>query len=204
MPMQNIIPEYDRPHALIETNYPGQFPEQMPIYLVLDWGKGEISVESKNYDICGTTFYEWHGHMSTYKLPFIVDATRLHDFVDEHILPIANRLHDAYESEWDGGNNVARFTGLEEGEALDLGMDLDQICTCKAPTYDGGGLWNVGDWLHDYAHETINADTSDNQLETMAEECKKEAESEYIVLVGDVLDYLTEVRDEMRSEAEED
>lgn len=203
--------KFDDSLSLIKLNYPGQFPRQMPVFLqiCLDQEPVRVVADTWNYDISGTPMNEYHGHVQSFRLPDTVDAAALDDWAQSELGEIIQTLADSYYSEWDGNNNVAR--GIDE----DLLAIIADACH-DAPCLPDGGLWDVGDWLSDITHRPtsdsptgdvddriITAGTSDKQLEEWAKELIDFAGSENVVLDGDVLDYLSMIRDECRNYADQ-
>jgi len=216
--MENQI-EFDHPLDLIERNYPGQYPEQSPIWLSLDFKNEIITAYDQDYKVSGTPFDIWHGHRYTIALPNNVDASLLKEWVDEEILPIANWILNEYEEHWDGSNYVARFS-REAQEKLES-MDYEAQCgDIGAPCLDASqgwqdacdylqnvinikpgyveieGPWGEGQSIDD--RFMIDADTDDSYIEKMAEIIEKEALADY-VKVDDCEEYLRGLRDDLEN-----
>jgi hypothetical protein len=90
--------------ALIEANYPGNYPRQMPIFLLVDKETREITVETRNYQIGGTPARQWNGFVSAYRLPANIDAEKLAADIDENYAARFEALCDGWSSAWDGHN----------------------------------------------------------------------------------------------------
>lgn len=201
--LQNTIPKGIAAHYYVETNYPGQHPRQMPLYLAIDWRSGEVEVIAREYTLTGTPMYEYHGHVITSRLPDDVDASRLHGYVTDEIIPAMQPWADAYQSDWNGSNHVATFDGVfDKADPYALQGTLDQLCE-DAPTFDEGGIVDVGEWLHDWAWSTVQARHSDEEVTVMAEDVEKEEREKGFVFDGDVEKYLREIRDEKRAEEDD-
>jgi len=205
----NSIPAYATAAALVEANYPGQFPRQMPIELILDWEAREIRVETRNSDIQGTTYYRWHGRESAFSLPSSVDASALREWVQGEIIPMAQSLFDAYSCEWDGSNHVGRFLDEDgdEKDTFDEMAAISQALEDDAPTTENGGLYDPGDWFgpaHGQIKAELSALDSEEAVEAYAAEQISVAESECVVFDGDAEEYLMDLWREARAEADEE
>ena len=127
--MKNCIGQLAE-NALIEANYAGNFPRQMPIYLMVDKETREITVETRNYQICGTPMRQWNGFISVYRLPANVDAEKLAKDIDENYLSQFEQICGGWHSFWDGNN----WKGTITDEAQEIEMYVDLAIT------DGAGL----------------------------------------------------------------
>jgi hypothetical protein len=207
-PKINIDIDFDSPVALVESNYDGQYPRQMPIYLkiFLSGETANIAAQTQNYDISGTPFSEWHGHDRVFGLPNNVDASALHDFVKIDIAPLVEKVAAGYTNEWDGNNYVAGFTDDSSNALDEIERALDD-----APTFDEGGLWDLGEWLdattcrptiEDPSGKVdghkITARTTDDELDNIKNLIESAATDDNVVLDGNLDEYLTEIRDDCR------
>ena len=98
------------------------------------------------------------------------------------------------------------FASSRDDEDLMVGLDDDdEPIEAVERVYVGPGE-NVVDaetWLYDAAREDLSAETSDEQLAELAAEYKKDAAIDKIILWDDVEEFLRQIRDEMRSEADD-
>jgi len=60
--------KFENAWDLITRNYSGNYPDQMPIYLKIDWYLKKIWVEARNYQISGTPVREWFGIIRSIRL----------------------------------------------------------------------------------------------------------------------------------------
>lgn len=196
---------FDGPLDLIEPNYSGNYPDQMPIYLEIDWERHEITAFTRNYQVDGTPAREWHGLATVYELPNNTRADRLADWVRDEIVPLVEKLVAKFESMWDGSNVVGRWPDEMRDDLYDFvhRMDEEYNGMGSIPTIDdSGGLWHVVDWLEKFpvAEEYgITPDTTDTRLQEIADEIKSDATNDHVVLTGDVFDYLQQIREEMQT-----
>lgn len=196
---------FDGPLDLIEPNYPGNYPDQMPIYLEIDWERREITAFTRNYQIGGTPGREWHGLATTYQLPNNTRADRLAGWVADEIVPLVDKLVGKFESVWDGSNWVGRWPDELQDDLYDFVHRMDAECAGMGsiPTInDDGGLWHVTDWLSNSnlsKEYNITPGTTDDRLQEIANEIESDAVNDDVVLSGDLLAYLHNIRDEVKS-----
>ena len=80
--------------------------------------------------------------------------------------------------------------------------EIETLCYHDAPELqgDGPGLWDVREWAAPTKQE-LNAETTDEQIESLANVIESAADGENVVLCGpDLREWLTEKRDELRDE----
>lgn len=185
---------YVAPAALLEATARGQ---PRTILLVINWQEQTIRAETKDPEDNTTPETRWRGLEDAYPLPPLTDATQLHEWVAEEVLPRAAPLADAYETVWEDVERFGRFPGYKREK-----QDFDHwMATHEPPTHEGG-LWPVAEWLPDVADEVF-PDSTDERLQRIALEIEHEAEVDGIVFAegdGAVLDLLKRTRDEMREE----
>jgi putative transposon-encoded protein len=195
--MKTLDLVFEKPTELLEpsSNHRGAVPRD--ILLVINWQDGEIYAETKDPGdrfIAGT---RWAGIEDAYILPSNVNAALLREWVEEEVVPRAQPLADAFGMVCDvNGNLKGAFPGMEEEK---LEFDKWLACDAEPPTH-GGGLWTVEEWLEGGVPE-VAPDSSDEDLEILAEDLVREAESQDIVLVGGVQEaynYLLSLRDSLR------
>lgn len=181
------IPDYDAPTSLVERNYTNNYPRQVPIYLVIDWETEEITVETRNYQIHGTPSREWHGIVSTFRLPDDVDATCIRDTVEGELMGLINAVHASFETQYNGNN----WVGVKDQDAY---YELEYAISEKYifPRFEEGGLWDIGDWFHDLSDADDELmqikDEHDPRIREIAIRLMSEAESDNVVLDGDIDD----------------
>ena len=198
---------YENPLDLIEPNYPGNFPEQMPIYLEIDWERQEITAFTRDYNIGGTPAREWYGLATVYELPNNTRADQLAEWVEKEVVPRVEKLATKFESVWNGSNWVGRWPDeIQETDLYDFLHFFEIECAGMGsiPTLsDEGGLYHVTDWLGNFptAKEYgITPDTTDARLQEIANIIESEAKNDDVVLYGDIFDYLQQIRDELSEE----
>jgi hypothetical protein len=193
--------DYESPIDLVEPNYPGQFPRQMPIYLKIDWASRCVYAEARNYEIDATPIDEWKGETSVYPLPNDVDATKLRSFLKPYLTMI-DAIADGYTTRWDGNQYVPDFSGVNGmKEELDDAFrnladsveTIDRLMFLEPVEYFGGSGENLDPG-------TVTAMTTDAEIKQIAGELVDEATREWVVFDGSVVDYLFELRNKLREE----
>ena len=188
--------DYTTPAALLQPDARGQ-PRH--ILLVIDWEHATITAETRDPNLDGMPERRWRGMEDAYPLPPLVDATQLHDWVAEEVLPRAAPLAEVYQTVWEDVERFGRFPGHEDEKAE---FDRWMACDAEPPTHTGG-LWRVAEWLPDAADEVF-PDSTDERLQRIALEIECDAEIDGIVFAegdGAVLALLKQIRDEMREVA---
>ncbi len=184
--------DYDAPAALLQPDARGQ-PRH--ILLVIDWEHATIAAETRDPSDNGVPETRWRGTEDAYLLPPLVDATELHQWVAEEVLPRAAPLAEAYETVWEDVDKYGWFPGHEaEKQEFDLWMAMHE-----PPTHTGG-LWRVAEWLPDAADEVF-PNSPDERLQRIALEIEHEAEVAGVVFAegdGAVLALLKRIREELR------
>lgn len=153
-----------------------------------------------------TTRAERTGRMMDYKSMLsygsavAVDRDALQE-IAERVAPLARAVAAGHETYWDGYNMVGRLTTDEAREADE---------ELRALFDEGGGLvwtrsdvtvWSPSDWLGEYARDGITADTTDDELEAIAEEDALIAADDGAVLTESTIDVRRAARDAMGAEA---
>ena len=196
--------------------YDGQEKEQQ-VLVVLDCPEAVLYVDYDGVVGNGVPMEAYHGHVRRWGIPSAMPEV-IGELLDD-LLPLAQRVVDDYESQWDGSNHVASFTD----DARAALAEIDSRCMSWQPW--SGDLvvpyapdeWlaeSVLRWTDEDGHLrsieidqvcTILADTPDSALELNAkniEEAAKEDEPN-IHFTRPVLRYLEELRDEVLEERRE-
>jgi hypothetical protein len=189
--MENLV-NFDERTALIKDD--ALCPHQQKIWLIIDFGNRTIDTDTDYKDSSYTNFYEAYGHAHRFPLPLNVDAVELRSWIDEDILPLAQKVADGYESVWDGSNQIAEFSD-EAAEALEqIEAEIESWDDATGPVLpEGGGMWEVGEWLETYSPNW------DLDIDQLASEIMDSAEYENVVLWGgreSVVEWLEEKKEE--------
>ena len=185
----------DDPFGLVEAD-PVTGPEATKaIYLQLDTRDGEIGLGTRSHAENAVPINVYHGIVRRYYLPQNVDAKRLTDDINSGVFDdLFRRIVDGSEVVWDGQNHVCRMT--DDAYAAD--QELSERLMDYPYTHEG--VISARDWLRE-AYETgdlgLTAETTDEELEALAERLDAEAREEGIKLLH-TLETLEEWRDELR------
>jgi hypothetical protein len=132
----------------------------------------------------------WHGHEQRFGIPNNLLGHVINEMMDK-IAPLAQRVVDGYESDWNGNNMIATF----DDDATEALEEIGQITE----------LYDESDGMEIYTPEQfyeyncdVTAETSDDALEQMATD-DFESVPANIYIDGDLLDFLKAMREEMRA-----
>jgi hypothetical protein len=205
--------DYDYPTALVKANHKDQFPRQMPIYLYVDLTADPVRVyaEARNYTYSARSPEEYQGHIQIFELPYEVDAQELGRWVRDELGELIEEIRNGYNKAWFNGNYHAAFSAgaknaIEEIERRT--QDYDGPVINQEPS----GIWGLSDWLESSIYGpgqgraaaeiegigTITPHTPESYLVAMAKAIKAEAAENNVVLDGDPLSFVAEIRKECR------
>lgn len=165
-----------------------------PCFIELDCETGRLCADYNGEIGNAIPMSVYHGHDQRWGIPALTAAAA--NALLQEIAPIAQRVVDGYESEWDGNNMVARFND-DAHAAIDEIVDL-----CQAAGGEGYEIveWDVGDWMD--SSPRPNAETSDDEIAQMVAD--SDPDEDHIVINGDIEEYLNEIRYEKRRETIEE
>lgn len=128
---------------------------------------------------------------------FVADypaESTMRDWIEENN-EVLEKLCGGYSVEWNGNNMVGRLT--EEARILQDQIEQELENGYLANYYE---CYTLDDWLYSTRNE-IKAEMTDQELESLAEDWEPTSE---IVIVGrrSILEYITEIRDELKLEKE--
>lgn len=144
----------------------------------------------------------WHGLVRRYELPTFTDAVALTQAINNgEFDSLLGRIVENTEIVWDGHNWVCEFHPDAEEAEQEL---QEKLRDYELDMGDCGGVWSARDWLRhvDIAQEYgVTADSTEEELERIAEKIEKEARVDKVVLYG-LRDTLRQVRDGLKEETE--
>lgn len=171
--------------------------EPQPCYIELDCQTGTLHA-SYNAEIGNAIpFSVYHGHDRRYGIPCLT-ADAANELMEE-ILPLAQRVVDGYSRHWDGNNHVARMT--DDADAAEQEIE-DIINALSVDETNGVTGRSAGDWMSG-GDCPVTADMTDDELEAIASQLDDEAAEHHVVL-SDTIEWLTERRQSLREEEDED
>jgi hypothetical protein len=99
--------------------------EPQPVYIYIDCEKETLSANYDSHIGGGCSSEEYHGHTQRFgTVPAI--STEMNSFLkSEQVQQLANEIIDGYYSEWDGRNEVAKFTEDAQKAIKDLQQLID-------------------------------------------------------------------------------
>ena len=181
--------------------------------LFIDWASRLIFASQSEAGSNAITFHQYYGHEVALPLPQSTTHDRLVEFLEEWANEIAV-IGNAYESVFDGSNNVAKFPALDDNGAHELAELEDAFTNASNDGSLCGGMryMSADDWYSGIAPDDLDADTTDEEVSEMADDVVETARStppddihEGVILDhGDTEEWLLECRDQMRDEQEED
>lgn len=179
-----LAPLYDR--------YRGQ-SEPQPAHLEINTETGVAVFETSGEIGNGVPMRVWHGIDRRVSCSCYLTGAQL-VAASAYLLPLVQTVYDETDTDWDGSNMVGTITDAGQ-EALDeIEQYLDGI--------DGEvQVRDAGEWHADAAREHLTAAATDAEIAALAAEWESDALAEGIFLEGDLVDYLTEVRDELAADA---
>jgi hypothetical protein len=168
-----------------------------PTYVDVDLTSREIS--AGYHAASGTPGRVWHGFIRRYDIPLLTAdaANRLM----ERIVPLAERMCDDWSEEIGRGGRAEAVLGADgrAAEAELIATLPDENTVDPASTIDVWDAANlfIGNEVDEYG---ITADTSDAELEQIAEQMLDEVRSSSasgVVVAPGLEEYLRDLRDEM-------
>ena len=180
--------------AALHLHYSGQ-TEQQPCYVELDCETGELSADSNGEIGNGVPSRVWHGACLRWRIPCLLPDVA-NELMDE-IAPLSQTLVDGYSVEWDGNNHSGRHVTDESREAAD---EIERLCAESGGEDREVQAWDAGDWLQG-GEPIVTADTTDEQLVTLAETLRDDAHEHGTHVLFGLDDYLSDLRDAARDAA---
>jgi hypothetical protein len=175
-------------------HYRGQTNVQ-PCFIELDLEDGKLSADYDGEIGGAVPFNVWHRRALRWEVP-LMTADAVNGLM-EAILPLAQRIFDGAEIEWDGSNLV----GVYDADADAAIEEIERICATAESDLE---VWEASEWLGAAEDELgVTADMDDDALDDLAEEIWDNALDEGILL-EDTLDYLRRVRNALREEEEDE
>jgi len=168
-------------------------------HLNLDWaGNVWLSVEERG----GETFTARHGRVVQWGLPLKARRDALEAVLqDETTKALLERVHTGHEVEWDNeqGDRVGRLSEDAQAAAEELQDHLDDWLEDEVADIWDARSWITADGTNSLSdlllwEEMDPEDHSDEALNELAEKLEEFADHEEVVLDGDVLQVLEELR----------
>jgi hypothetical protein len=150
---------------------------------------------TQEYNDNSTPMDEWHNLVLTWRVNSYPRETEMREWITDN-LDTLTTICDGFEAHWNGNNIVGRYTDEARAAAESIEFLFDN---------DGGPInyyefWTVESWLES-SRDEITADMTDEQLQELAGEWEG---TDDIVMDGSILDFITEIRDTLKYEQEEE
>lgn len=189
-----------KPTDFLHHRYPRELRPQ-PCYVALDCETGTLRAETDGEIGGAVPVRVWHKRVLRWKIPALKASVA--DELLAELVPLAERVVAGYSCEWDGHNNIGRYSD----DAMSARDEIDDL-RHKYDSDDTAALvvWEAADWYDamgaaEVVRELgITADTTDEQIEALAESELAKARADDVDDVEGLERYLTRLRDELRAE----
>jgi hypothetical protein len=190
--------------APVYAHYKGQITPQ-DAYLWIDLEKETVEADyTGEVGQGGVPERVWHGLVRRVSISPYTKGTVLADLLEsKEVAGYVQRMIDGFESVWDNSNWVAKLT--PDAERAERELEL-HIMHAIDPT-DHVTVYTAYEWIENAMVTdedkatitipdvgTITADSTDDELETMARKMRKDAEDEGIYIEPRITDTLEELR----------
>ena len=186
---QQLAPLYKR--------FSGQTQPQSA-YLEIDPAKRTMTATYNSEIGNAVPFDVWHRRVLRISVSPYVHGTVLADLLESaELAELAAAICDGHSIEYDGSNRVGLLT--EDGK-----IALDEMETILSNLTSEGSV-NVcapDEWIPSPDYTGITADSTDEQITTLAAECIASAAMDMTLIDGDMADWLTELRRRLREEGQ--
>lgn len=182
------------PTDLIELDPSAGYVAPKRQFFCLDTVTGEVWITSCRQCDNAVPMRVWHGFVREWEIPYRTDAQKLAEAVNAGELDaLLTRIMEGAETIWDGNNHVRRFNE----DAQLAAEEVERWFEGWEGTVEGG-LWDAGDYYQYCPPEEVRADSTDEELDALAERLEEEAKKENVVLAH-AREYLGHLRDQLRA-----
>lgn len=167
-----------------------------------------VAGEQHQSERFGQSFDEYHKRTQRWQVQLpqgvmvLADESKVRQLADQ-VRDLVARVHAGHDTEWDGSNMVGTLTEDAQkasDEVSDLFADMEYA---ESWTRTDAYAWDAWEWVYDVRSEGVTAETTDEELEEMAENDASAAKYDGVYLVGSTFDCRREYRDELREELED-
>lgn len=145
----------------------------------------------QEYDENATPEDVWNGRRLRCRLKIRPDEDAAREYLAGAVgQALLEKIIAGHSIEWDGSNHVGHLSDGAQNALEQLVEDMSDLPESQ------WSLWTVGDYL---AGTTDYIISTDEQLKEYATNIEGLAEVQHIVLAGDVLAYITKIRNEQRA-----
>ena len=167
----------DKTDLFVPSHPQDHIHNQEKPFLIVDFEKMEIDTTTRGSSETGWPSREFHDLQKSFALPYNVDALELKNWVLNELIPEElNDLHSKFEVTWNGNNYVGKFGEDHESE-IEQFFELESFIEKNAPTLgdDWLGVIDARYWFEGFDWSKISVNTSNSELEKLAEEEENEA-----------------------------
>jgi len=193
-----IALDESQPHQLFE-HYSSQSKPQ-DAYISLDLRDGNFTADVNREIGNAEPMDVWHGVVVRWYMPPLMAATA--NRLMGKIAPLAQRMLDGSEIEWDGSNYIGVMTRYTE-EDID-GAIADAIeAAVEDAQYDFEICWKAGtDWYAEAVIDMLRPETTDAEIEEWMDDDETPVDFPAAVIDRDAITaWMRECRDELAAEA---
>jgi hypothetical protein len=194
--------DVDAPDALY-SRYPGESARQ-GCFLALDLEDGELTCDSNPEIGGGVPVSVFHYRTLRWDIPCLTAASA--NSLMEAVAPLAVRVLAGAEIMWDGNN----FVGVLDADADGAAEEINAMCgeenfdpSEQVVVYDASDWFNDGieSALESLVNNGLTPDSSDEEIEALAEQVQEEAQScsqGGVIVVDGVVEYIVDARNTLR------
>lgn len=181
----------------------GQY-EAQDCYVWIDPGAREMGAEYNAEIGNAVPMPVWHHLMLRFSIP-VLTADAANSLLEE-LEPLARRICDGFETEWDGSNWVGEY----DNDAEAASAEIERICQETLGDYDSHvQVWEAAEWFSDGMRDAaktfgVTASTTDDELAEICDTALTAAHGEGVHVLRRLEQYFDDVRQMLRDEADED
>jgi hypothetical protein len=181
----------------LHCKYPGQSNPQN-CYVELDCETGDLSAEHNAEIGNAVPAPVYYGHRQRWAIPALKSSAA--ELLLQEVASLAQLVIDGYSSEWTGNNYTAQFD-----DAADAARDqIERLCDNVRDDRDAQlSIWQADDWFSPNSPDDlgVSADTTDDELYAITTRLERDAveNGDDCDGVEGVIDYVTRLRDQLRS-----
>lgn len=181
--------------------YPGQTQPQSA-YLELDPRARTLRGDYSGEIGGAVPMAVWHGRIRRFSITPFVTGRQLAGLLEQpELLALAARLCDGYEERWSGSDLRGYFATDDAAAARwELERYLDRWMAGLDPA-ESLQIMQPEEWLDDPTIIGLTGETTDAELLALTQREIEHAASERILIDGDLLAWLGELRDRLREQA---
>lgn len=183
-----ITRNYAGKRAPLYHRYPGQTNPQ-PAYLCINPRLNEMYVEWDGEIGNAMPMDVWDGRRYRWEINSALTGAAVDQLLAD-VLPLAERFSAGHTRVWDGSKDRSHLTD----DAHEADLEIENRCAGEPDHSDLVQVWSVDQYLLNVTSD-VTAETTDEEIARMAADIESDADSDGVLLDGDVTEYLTDQRD---------